>query len=162
MKKFFFTLLLLCPALVALAQEKNEDVSQRLFDAKIREFVYRLELTDQQKADFVPLYKRYDEEMQATVGKKEKYQGPPATSEESAARVKARIQRQQKAQTVRLKYVDEFAKVLDPIQLNRFYKEENQIQNKVNQHQKGHGPKGKGRNGGPQGGPKGGPQAPRQ
>lgn len=131
MKKIFITILLCFSALAAICQEKSETVNQRYFDAKIREFVYRLELTDSQRDAFIPIYKQYSAEMRATVGIRQKDKERPATSEEAAARTKEHIERQQKAQSVRLKYVDEFATVLKPWQLSRLYDVEDQIQRKL-------------------------------
>lgn len=118
-------------SLAAYAQENSGEVSQRYFDAKIREFVYRLELSDQQKEQFVPIYKQYNDEMREKVGERPKRGEKPATAEEAAALEKARIERQQTAQAIRLKYVDAFAKVLNPDQLSRLYDVESQIQKKL-------------------------------
>ncbi|MGN0188519.1 MAG: Spy/CpxP family protein refolding chaperone [Candidatus Cryptobacteroides sp.] len=131
MKKIFLTILLCFSALAAFCQEKAEEVNQKYFDAKIREFVYRLELTDSQRDAFIPIYKQYSGEMRAAVGARQKDKERPATSEEAAARTKEHIERQQRAQAVRLKYVDEFAAVLKPGQLSRLYDVEDQIQRKL-------------------------------
>ena len=159
MKRYFIIpMLLLAAAFSARAQENGEGVNEKFFEAKIREFVYQLELTDAQKAAFVPIYKKYDEELKATLGKPERPAGRPQTSEEAALRLKAQIARQQNAQSVRLKYVDEFASVLEPRQLMQIFKVEAQIQNKLKARQGGqHGGHG-------QGGPRGsfGPGGPGQ
>lgn len=137
MKRYFILpLLLLAAAFSGQAQEKGEGVNEKFFEAKIREFVYQLELTDAQKTAFVPVYKKYDEAMKAAVGKHER-QGKPETKEAAAAIVKARIERQQKAQAVRLDYVDAFAEVLEPWQLLKLFKVESQIQGKLNTRQGG-------------------------
>lgn len=131
MKKFFISLIIGLSAMTAFGQNQTGEVNQRYFDAKIREFVYRLNLTDQQRDAFIPIYKRYNDEMRATVGKREKPDTRPSTTEESAALAKARIKRQQMAQTIRMNYVDEFASVLNPEQLGRLYEVESQIQRKL-------------------------------
>ena len=143
MKKIVITLIAGLAALTAFAQEKGEDMSQRFFDAKIREFVYMLEITDAQKPDFVAVYKLYNDEMRATIGKKEKPDKRPDTPEAAAAAVKSRLENQNKAQEVRIKYVDQFAKVLEPKQLLRLYDVEAQIQHKLMDRQ--NGPKGNGK-----------------
>ena len=125
-------------------------MSQRFFDAKIREFVYRLDIKDSQKADFVAVYQRYNDEVRATMGKKERPDKKPETAEAAAAAVKSRLENQNKAQDIRIKYVDEFAKVLTPEQLLRFYEVEAQIQHKLMDRKNGpkdgdRGPKGNGR-----------------
>ena len=109
MKRIVFTLGIAMMAIAAYGQDNNEKpVNDRFLDAKIREYVYQLELSDEQKAQFVPIYKRYSEEMHSN------------------------MQRHgQKAQAVRLKYVDEFATVLEPKQLLKLFEIENGIQQKV-------------------------------
>ena len=142
MKRFLLTILISLTAFSAFAQEPEASVNERYFEAKIREFVYQLRLTDEQKAQFVPLYKRYSDEMRATLGEPERPAAPPATAEEAAAWEKKRIKNQQAALEIRLKYVDEFATVLEPNQLHRLYQVESQIlqkqMNRKGEH--GHGP----------------------
>lgn len=153
MKTTLISILVLLSSLVAFGQDKKEDVNNRFFDAKIREFVYHLNLTDEQKAKFVPIYKRYDDEMKASVVKLKKPVKKAESSEEAAALAKARIENKQKAQNIRLKYVDEFATVLEPKQLDRLFEVESQIQKKLKARKDGRG-RGKGprgRDGGPRG-----------
>lgn len=157
MKRYFIIpVLLIASAFSAPAQEKAE-INEKFFEAQIREYVYQLELSDEQKAAFIPVYKRYSESLRATfkshadagkkVGEKPaKGERPHLTKEEAAARLKAKIERQQKAQAVRLQFVDEFAEVLEPRQLMRLFEVEKDIQHKVKARQ-GH-PQGQG---GPQG-----------
>jgi len=142
MKRSLTTLLILFLSLASFAQETGENVSQRYFDAKIREFVYRLELSDRQKEQFIPIYKKYNEEMRESVGERPRRDVRPATAEEAAALEKARIERQQTAQSIRLKYVDTFATVLTPDQLGRLYQVESDIQKKLmGRKNKRHNPK---------------------
>lgn len=143
MKRLILPLLMMLFAVTALAQEnKKEDLHQKFFDAKIREFVYQLELTDAQKADFVAVYKRYDEELKACHGEHKKPQQPAQNDEDAATRVKEHLQMQQKMTDVRLKYVDEFAKVLEPKQLARLFKVEQDMQQKLMHRQGQHHPGG--------------------
>ena len=137
MKRFLISLLIGLSALTAFGQEKSDAVNQRYFEAKIRELVYYLNLTDGQKEAFIPIYRRYNDEMRAVVGERKKPESRPGTSEEAAAVAKARIERQQQAQSIRMKYVDEFATVLEPDQLNRLYEVEGQIQRKLMNRQNG-------------------------
>ena len=144
-------------SVAAFAQENPEQVNEKFKEAKLREFVYHLEITDAQKPAFVEVYDRYEAEMKATVGERPRPDKRPETTEEAAALVKERIAHQQKAQDVRLKYVDEFAKVLDARQLVRLYKVENEIQQKLMDRRGQHGPGQGGQWGGPgQGGHRGG------
>jgi Skp family chaperone for outer membrane proteins len=132
MKKMMMTMLLVIVAITAGAQEKkNENFAERMFEAKVREMTYRLELTDAQKEKFVPIYRQYNNEMRAAWGERRK-PGKPANEQESLAATKAKMERQQRAQAVRIKYVDEFAKVLNARQLSKFLFTEKQIQNKLN------------------------------
>lgn len=151
MKKILLPLVLMMAAFSASAQNPAEDpnVNERFFEAKVSEFVYRLKLTKEQEEKFVPVYKKYSEEMRAAVGLPAKPEGRPGkkakkdngkigqpdfeyrTTEEVAAMIKERIQRQQKAQNVRLAYVDEFARILNPKQLNRLFDVEKKIQDKL-------------------------------
>lgn len=133
MKKMIMTMLLVIVAITAGAQEKkNENFAERMFEAKVREMTYRLELTDAQKEKFVPIYRQYNNEMRAAWGERRK-PGKPANEQESLAATKAKMERQQRAQAVRIKYVDEFAKVLDAKQVKRFFEVENNMQKKMMQ-----------------------------
>lgn len=127
------TMLLVIVAITAGAQEKkNENFAERMLEAKVREMTYRLELTDAQKEKFVPIYRQYNNEMRAAWGERRK-PGKPANEQESLAATKAKMERQQRAQAVRIKYVDEFAKVLDAKQVKRFFEVENNMQKKMMQ-----------------------------
>ena len=139
MKRLLITLLITLLAFTAFGQDKAGGISERYLEAKIREIVFRLHLTDQQKDSFVPIYRRYSEEMRTVVGEpRERRREKQATTEDAVAATKARIERQQAAQAVRLKYVDEFATVLEPDQMNRLYETENQIQQKLLRRKNGH------------------------
>jgi Spy/CpxP family protein refolding chaperone len=158
MKQMILTMVLLLSILSVSAQNtKNDSIQEKFFNAKVRELVYRLNITDEQKTKFVPIYRRYNEEMrtlwrnarmqmcpkpgeknEASVkkdGKKEakqhKHQPKIGTSAEVAAAKKKQIELQQKAQNIEMKYLDEFAKVLDGHQLNRFFDVEKRIQKKL-------------------------------
>lgn len=124
-------MLLFVVSTAAMAQSpKGKEVNERLFDARVSELVYRLKMTDEQKTRFVPIYRRYSEEMVAAWGEHRK----PAqtdTSQEAAKEVKRRMERQQRAQAIRIKYIDEFAKVLDARQVRILYAVESQIQQKL-------------------------------
>ncbi len=138
MKRITIALSLLLLAVSAFGQDDSRSVNDRYFNAKIDEFVYRLHLTDAQKEQFVPVYKLYNEEMRAAVGKRELREKHPEASREAADLAKARIERQQTAQNIRMKYVDEFATILDADQLSRLYQVESQIQHKLMDRKNGH------------------------
>ncbi|MBQ6209806.1 MAG: hypothetical protein IJK42_08555 [Prevotella sp.] len=131
MKKVLLSMLLFVVSTAAMAQSpKGKEVNERLFDARVSELVYRLKMTDEQKARFVPIYRRYSEEMVAAWGDHRK-SATPTTSEEAAELAKRRMERQQRAQAIRIKYIDEFAKVLDTRQVRILYAVESQIQQKL-------------------------------
>lgn len=150
MKRILITLIAGLSVLTAFGhQKKGEDMEQRFFDAKIREFVYILDIKDSQKPDFVAVYKRYNDEMRAAIGKKEKPLKRPETAEAAAAALKSRLENQSKAQKIRIKYVDDFAKVLEPGQLMRLYNVEDKIQHKLMDRKHGNKGQGKGKGKGP-------------
>ena len=159
MKQTLISLLLLV-ALTAAAQEKDwKQLREKFFDAKVSELAQKLELTEEQKAGFVPIYRQYNDEMRATMGPPFPRRGhhkdgaeqkdgdakkKPLTDEERLARTKMHMERQQKAQAIRLKYIDEFSKVLTPKQVDKFYKVEYEIQKKLmkrHKHPRGKHPK---------------------
>lgn len=118
-------------ALTATAQDKRGTaLNEKYFNAKVSELVYRLDMSDEQKAKFVPIYRRYCEEMRAAMGHRTR-PTKPATDEERLARTKQRMERQQQAQAVRLKYVDEFSTALSAQQVSRFFEVENNMQKKL-------------------------------
>jgi len=144
MKQIIFSALLLLTSLSVAAQNaKNDSINEKFFNAKVRELTYRLDIKDDQKAKFVSVYRRYNDEMRAAWGgprmkkgtKKTDAQKKDAqrkrTSADVAAAQKRKIELQQKAQNVQMKYLDEFAKVLDAKQMSKFYEVESKIQKKL-------------------------------
>lgn len=127
------TMLFCLAALTATAQEKKGNaINEKFFDAKVSELVYRLNMSDEQKTKFVPIYRRYTEEMRALMTPRTKEKpAKPATDEERLARTKQRMERQQQAQSIRLKYLDEFATVLNAQQVTRFFEVEGKMQKKL-------------------------------
>lgn len=131
MKQMMTILLMGLMVTTAAAQkQKGNEFNQKLFDAKVSELVYRLDMTDEQKAKFIPVYRRYNEEMRAAWGERKKPQ-KPITDEERLTLTKQKMERQQRVQAVRMKYVDEFSTVLTASQVSRFYDVESKIQKKL-------------------------------
>lgn len=131
MKQVIMSIVLMLVALTATAQDNQRAaLNEKYFNAKVSELVYRLDISDEQKAKFVPVYRRYTEEMRATMRQRTR-QSKPATDEERLARTKQRMERQQQAQAVRLKYVDEFSTVLSAQQVSKFFEVENSMQRKL-------------------------------
>ncbi len=135
MKQMIITMLLVLSAMTATAQEqKSNEINEKYFNAKVSELVYRLDINDEQKAKFVPLYRQYNEEMRNVMGTRMKQKSrdhKKPTDEEKLARTKQRMERQQQAQAIRIKYLDEFSKVLSAQQVNKFFEVENKIQKKL-------------------------------
>ena len=169
MKKSLILIAVLIVAFSASAQEKKEgNPQERFFQAKVREMVYRLNITDEQKPEFVKVYRAYTDEMRQAYGegrpqrpapkndikkgeKPEKTAAKPdgnekakperkkLTKEEVVKIEKEKVERQQRVQAVKAKYIDELAAVLDANQLARFFKVEQQIQQKLRSRQQGRG-----------------------
>lgn len=146
MKKYFIFIAMLLVSFTMTAQNpKGEDAKEKFFQAKVREMVYRLNITDEQKPEFVKVYRSYSAAMRKAFGEGKPAARPqkPQTKEEAVKMEKENVARQQRVQEVKLTYIDELAKVLDAEQLGRFFKVEAQIQNKLRMKQsKGHRPNG--------------------
>lgn len=158
MKRSLIFIAMMLVAFTAYAQDKkDQDPKEKFFQARVKEMVYRLNITDEQKPEFVKVYKAYSDAMREAMGPMPKRDGmkkgekPQAeadkakperkkiTKEEAVKMEKAKVERQMKAQEVKLQYIDEFAKVLEPEQLVRFFNVEQQIQQKLHSRQQGHG-----------------------
>lgn len=186
MKKLILTLLLVITATVASAQQKNdENFAKRLFEARLAEVCLRLQLTDEQKNKFAPIYEQYCKEMSELRDKQHEGHRPmrpgmrpekrpekrpamrpgmrrpeghakpearkrPADTDKAkqptdanktkqlsdadkVKNMKNHMEKQMKAQEIRLTYADKFATVLSDKQLLKFYEVENNIQEKLHQ-----------------------------
>ena len=176
MKKSLFFIAMMLVAFTAYAQDKkDQDPKEKFFQARVKEMVFRLKITDEQKPEFEKVYKAYTEAVRQAVGAQERPVRKPGdrtqkdknqkssadqarperkklTKEEAIKIEKSKIERQQKLQEVKLQYIDEFAKVLEADQLVRLYSVENQIQQKLHSRQQGRG--GQGMRGGRPNGPR--------
>ncbi len=130
MRQFIITILVMLT--VTASAQDSVKINERYFQAKVSELALRLEMTDSQKSRFVPIYRRYSEEMRAVVVIKQR-PSKPLTDEERLELTKRKMQHQQQAQTIRLRYVDEFSTVLSAGQVSRFYEVESEIQKKLMQ-----------------------------
>lgn len=132
MKKLIIIFLLMPLAIFSMAQEagNNASLNERYYQAKVRELVYRLNITSQQQKKFEPIYRRYCEEMNALWASR-KQPIPPTSSSTAAAIEKRKMEMQQRAQGIRMKYIDEFATVLNAHQVEKFYEVESAIQQKL-------------------------------
>ena len=152
MKKSLFFIAMLLVSFTMAAQDKGnrEEMKEKFFQAKVKEMVYRLDITDEQKPEFVKVYKAYTEDMREAFGEgmpnrpmpqanpgEAKPERKQLTMEEVGKIEKDKVARQQRVQAVKLQYIDEFAKVLDAKQLSRFFAVEAQMQNKLRAKQQG-------------------------
>ena len=73
--------------------------------------------------------------MRAVVGE---YKKPtkPLTDQERLALTKRKLERQQQAQSIRMKYVDEFSTILTAQQVSQLFEVESEIQRKLMQRRK--------------------------
>lgn len=120
--------------LIGLTTVANEDnngsLNERLYKAKVRELVYRLHITADQQKKFEPIYRSYCEEMTALWAER-KRPIKPSTSSDAAALAKRKMEMQQRAQGIRMKYIDKLATILNAEQVGRFFEVESIIQKKL-------------------------------
>lgn len=131
MRKIILISLFLVFHIGGIAQDNNKlaQFKTRLLNAKLSEFAVSLNLTPQQTEEFKPIYTEYNKDMMAIWGmpKFEK----PTTNEEAVATVKRILKKQEESQRLRSKYIDKFAKVLNPEQIYHLYRVEDMIQRKL-------------------------------
>lgn len=131
MKKIMILMVLVLIGLTTAANEGNNgSLNERLYKAKVRELVYRLHITANQQKKFEPIYRRYCEEMSALWASR-KRPIKPSTSGDAAAISKRKMELQQQAQGIRMKYIDKLATVLNAEQVERFFEVESIIQKKL-------------------------------
>lgn len=130
-KKIIIILVMGLMSLTITAQGSNgASLNERLYKAKVRELVYRLHITPEQQQKFEPIYHDYCEEMTALWNER-KRPIKPSTSTDAAAKAKRRMEMQQRAQGIRMRYIDKLAKVLNANQVDRFFEVESTIQKKL-------------------------------
>lgn len=130
MKKMIIWMTMALVCLTAMAGEGNRSLNERFYQAKFKEMVYRLHITAEQQKKFEPIYRSYCEEMTALWNERTK-PIKPSTSSSAAAVEKRKMEMQQRAQGIRMKYIDKFATVLNASQVERFYEVESIIQKKL-------------------------------
>lgn len=130
-KRIILIALIAVMTLTTAAQDsKGGSLNERLYKAKVRELVYRLHITPEQQKKFEPIYRRYCEEMSALWAER-KRPIPPSTSSDAVAIERRRMEMQQRAQSIRIKYLDELGAVLNAQQVGRFFEVESIIQQKL-------------------------------
>lgn len=131
-KKIWMIILLVLSGVVGATAQDNttNSLNERLFKAKVRELVYRLNITSDQQTKFEPIYRSYCNEMSALWAER-KRPIKPSTSTDAAAIAKRKMEMQQRAQGIRMKYIDKLATVLNARQVERFFEVESIIQKKL-------------------------------
>ena len=133
MKKIFIIMIVALISITGMAQSSNNgSLNERLYKAKVRELVYRLHISPEQQKKFEPIYRDYCEEM-TDLWNDRKRPIKPSSSSDAAAIAKRKMEMQQRAQGIRIKYIDRFATVLNANQVDRFYEVESIIQKKLKQ-----------------------------
>lgn len=118
-------------SITAMASENSDgSLNERFYKAKLSELVYRLHITATQQKKFEPMYCNYCKEMTALWAERKKPLNP-GTASKAASIEKRRMEMQQRAQGIRMKYIDKFATVLNDSQVERFFKVESEIQKKL-------------------------------
>lgn len=121
----------------------EQQTRQKFLEAKVEHMTKKLQLSDEQKTQFVPLYKEYNQAMREVMPAMNERQEPTDDVKTEANRIKQRLEGHKKAIDVQIKYVDRFANVLTAKQLHQFLKIERTIHNKVGKH-RNDGQRGKG------------------
>jgi len=131
MKKIIILMVVMLIGLTSVANDGNNgSLNERLYKAKVRELVYRLHITADQQNRFEPIYRSYCEEM-SELWASRKRPIKPSTSSDAAAIAKRKMEMQQRAQGIRMKYIDKLATVLNADQVSRFFEVESIIQKKL-------------------------------
>ena len=70
MKKslIFIAMLLVSFTMAAQDNGNREEMKEKFFQAKVKEMVYRLDITDEQKPEFVKVYRAYTDAMREAFG----------------------------------------------------------------------------------------------
>ncbi len=130
-RKLIIIIVVALLGLTATAQDnRSHSLNERLYKAKVRELVFRLHITPEQQQKFEPIYRSYCEEMTALWNER-KRPIKPSTSTDAAAMAKRKMEMQQRAQGIRMKYIDRLATVLNASQVDRFFEVESIIQKKL-------------------------------
>ena len=130
MKKIILLMALIISLSALAGDNSNGSLNERLYKAKVRELVYRLHISPDQQKKFEPIYHSYCEEMSALWASR-KQPIKPSTSGDAAAITKRKMELQQQAQGIRMKYIDKLATVLNAQQVERFFEVESRIQKKL-------------------------------
>ena len=130
MKRITVIIVLAMLCLTTMASDDSSALNERFYQAKLKELTSRLHITSSQMKKFEPMYRSYSQEMKA-LWADSKRPIAPSTSTDAAAMAKRKMEMQQRAQGIRMKYIDKFATVLNAGQIDRFFEVESIIQEKL-------------------------------
>jgi len=132
MKRIIIYILMAIITIPAMAQSnRNRSFNQRLFNAKVEQIAKSLNLSEERKERFIPIYKAYSEEMIKV------WNELGANSKDGMEQMKSNMtdqrmkERQKRSYAVRMKYTERFATVLTPAEIRKFYQVENEIQRRL-------------------------------
>lgn len=163
MKKTLLILMLVFSSAAQAQKPGGKEFEQRLYEARLAEVCLRLELTDETKERFAPVYEQYCNDLHALrpksmpqkppkmkAGEEGRQKGPgmprhkggmgkpsknkpDMTDAEKLKGIKGRMEAQQRAQEIRLTYMEKFSTILTDNQLVKFYEVEEDIQRKLHE-----------------------------
>lgn len=134
-KKLLFVLIALILLPVAISAQKPTSRERQTWMKEMQQYKndyisHKLELTDEQKAKFLPLYNRMEDEVRnmadqaMRMDREVRKKGDAATDLEYEKAAEAQFELKAKEAQVELKYLNEFKGVLSPKQLFKLKKAE--------------------------------------
>lgn len=146
MKKLtVITMLLAAFVMGAAAQprELSKEDKENVFNGKAKMMQKRLELTDEQMKEFLPVYKSYQEEIEKIERpKKESLKSETLTSDQAYDAMLAKLQFKEAVLAVQKNILGKLKPILTPQQLVRFISAESAVQKSIRDHKKARGGKG--------------------
>lgn len=112
--------------------------SEQFMQRQIRYVAEQVGLDESKKDEFITLYKNYlteqkacQKEWRTQFGRRDKKENKELTDAEITERIEGRFAQSHKILDLREKYYNEFKKILTPVQIQKMYKAEKEIQKKV-------------------------------
>ena len=135
MKKLFAIAFLLW-ACTAVAHPINDEMFERLFEAKLKMMQDELDLTKHQVNEFAPIYKEYNKEIQKVREQawEKRKNAPKDTPKDAAKLMRLRADSRIDMLKIQKKYYSQFEKVLTAKQILKFDHAETKIQKKITEH----------------------------
>ena len=137
MKKITMILVLIVAITMgAVAQPKmSKEMQEKVFNGKAKMMQKKLNLSDEQMIKFLPIYKKYHENIAKIVRPSKKMDKRDSLTIEQAYDLSMkRIEHQEAVLDLQKKTIKELKKVLTPQQLIRFQGAESSVQKKIMEH----------------------------